>query len=88
MSQAEIYSQLTPIFHDIFDDDSIVLTPETSATDIDSWDSFNHINLVIAIQKAFAVKFSTAELEQVATVGDIVALLEKKSVPELMKSSA
>ena len=87
MSQAESYEQLTSIFRDIFDDDSIVLTPETSAADIDSWDSFNHINLVVAIQKAFHVKFSTAELEKLGSVGDIVALIQQKSpVAELAKS--
>ena len=46
MQQHDIYSQLTGIFHDLFDDDSIVLTPELTASDIPAWDSFNHINLI------------------------------------------
>lgn len=86
MSQAKIYEELTTVFRDIFDDDSIVLKPETSAADIDSWDSFNHINLVVAIQAAFHVKFSTAELEQMSTVSDIVSLIHQKSPAELTES--
>ena len=59
MDEAQIYERLTEIFRDIFDDDSISLTPELSAKDVDGWDSLTHIRLMLTVEKAFKVKFST-----------------------------
>lgn len=73
-----IYSQLTEIFHDTFDDDTIVLSPELTAADVPEWDSFNHINLIVAVEQRFKIKFQTAELEQLHTVGHLVELIQSK----------
>ena len=78
MQLPEIYAQLTPIFHDIFDDDTLVLTPELTAAEVPEWDSFNHINLIVAIEQRFKIKFQTAELEQLHSVGHLVSLIETK----------
>ncbi len=78
MQQQEIYAQLTAIFHDLFDDDTLVLTPDLTASDVPEWDSFNHINLIVAIESRFKVKFQTAELEQLHTVGHLATLIEQK----------
>jgi acyl carrier protein len=78
MQDSQIYEKLTSVFHDVFDDKSILVGPDTSASDIENWDSINHINLVLAIQASFGVKFSTAELESMESVGDIVAFIKKK----------
>jgi acyl carrier protein len=78
MQESEIYQRLTKIFHDVFDDDSIVLTPELTAADVKEWDSFNHINLIIAVEQAFKIKFQTAEMESMKNVGHLVGLIEKK----------
>ena len=78
MQQQEIYAQLTGIFHDVFDDDTLVLTPELTAASVPEWDSFNHINLIVAVESIFKVKFQTAELESMHTVGHLVDLVEKK----------
>ena len=78
MQQAEIYSRLTEIFRDIFDDESIVLKPGTTASDIDEWDSFNHINLIVATEAKFKIKFQTAEIESMKNVGHFVDIIEKK----------
>jgi len=78
MQQQEIYAQLTGIFHDLFDDDTLVLTPGLSAADVPEWDSFNHINLIVAVEARFKIKFQTAELESMQTVGHLVDLIEKK----------
>ncbi len=78
MQQHDIYSQLTTIFHDLFDDDTIVLTPELTASDIPDWDSFNHINLIVAVESKFKIKFQTAELESMHTVGHLVDLIQSK----------
>ena len=77
--QAEaIYAQLTPLFRDLFDDDTLVLIPELTAAEVPEWDSFNHINLIVAVETQFRVKFQTAELESLQTVGHLVDLLESK----------
>ena len=78
MQQHDIYSQLTTIFHDLFDDDTIVLTPQLTASDIPDWDSFNHINLIVAVESKFKIKFQTAELESMHTVGHLVDLIQSK----------
>jgi acyl carrier protein len=78
MQLSEIYAQLTTIFHDLFDDDTLVLTPELTATEVPEWDSFNHINLIVAIETRFKIKFQTAELEQLHSVGHLVSLVQTK----------
>lgn len=78
MQQQEIYAQMTPLFHDVFDDDTLVLRPEMTAADVAEWDSFNHINLIVAVESRFKVKFQTAELESMNSVGHLVHIVEKK----------
>ena len=78
MQQSDIYDQLTTIFRDTLDDDSLVLPPNLSAADVPEWDSFNHINLIVAIESRFKIKFQTAELEQLHTVGHLADLIAKK----------
>ena len=78
MQQPQIYAQLTTIFHDVFDDDTLVLTPELTAASVPEWDSFNHINLIVAVEAIFRIKFQTAELEAMNTVGHLADLIEKK----------
>ena len=78
MRQQEIYAQLTSIFHDLFDDDTLVVTPGLTAADVPEWDSFNHINLIVAVEARFKIKFQTAELEQLHTVGHLVELIAAK----------
>ena len=78
MQQHDIYTELTTIFHDLFDDDTIVLSPGLTAADVPEWDSFNHINLIVAIEARFGVKFQTAELESMQTVGHLADLVQSK----------
>ncbi len=78
MQQQDIYAQLTPIFHDLFDDETLVLTPTMTAATVPEWDSFNHINLIVAVEARFKIKFQTAELESMGSVGHLVELIEKK----------
>jgi acyl carrier protein len=78
MQQQDIYTELTTIFHDLFDDDTIVLNPGLTAADVPEWDSFNHINLIVAVESHFGVKFQTAELESMQTVGHLVDLIQSK----------
>lgn len=78
MQPEAIYTQLTAIFHDLFDDDTLVLTPQLTAADIPDWDSFNHINLIVAVESHFKIKFQTAELESLHTVGHLANLIADK----------
>ena len=78
MTDQEILEQLTGIFRQIFDDDAIELTPETTAADIGEWDSFNHINIIVASEEKFGIKFQTAETEELKNVGHLVELIQKK----------
>ena len=76
MTDAEILRGLTEVFRDVFDDSTIELRPEMSGADIPEWTSFNHINLLVASEQKFGVKFSTADIEKLKNVGDLVALIQ------------
>jgi len=78
MEEPQIYARLTEIFNDVFDEDSIEVFPEMTAKDIDGWDSLNHIRLILTVEKAFKVKFSTAQIGSLQQVGDLVALIQSR----------
>ena len=69
---------MTEIFRELFADDYIVLTPETTADDIDGWDSFNHISVIVAVETRLGVKMTTSEIEGLSNVGALVAAIERK----------
>lgn len=78
MEEPEIYSRLVDIFRDVFDED-IHLTSDLSAGDVDGWDSLTHIRLLLTVEKAFKVKFSTSEIGKLQNVGDLVALIKARA---------
>jgi len=73
MDELQIYAQLKDIFDDVFDEDTIGLTPETSAKDVDGWDSVTHTWLILTIERAFKTKCSTSEIGKLSNVGDLIA---------------
>ncbi len=79
MDKSDIFARLTEIFEDVFDDDSIVVTPALSAKDVDGWDSLTHIRLILTVEKAFKVKFSTSEIGKMATVDDLATLIQART---------
>ncbi len=79
MDEQEIYGRLTKIFEDVFDEDSIEVTPGLSAKDVDGWDSLTHIRLLLTVEKAFKVKFSTSEIGKLENVGDLVKLIKTRA---------
>jgi acyl carrier protein len=79
MTQTEILDRLQPIFHDVLDDNSLVITPSSNATNTPNWDSLSHVNLIVAVQSEFKVKFALGELQDLKNVGDLIALIQKKS---------
>jgi acyl carrier protein len=78
MEDTEIYSRLTDIFRKVFDEEDIKVTPELSAKDVDGWDSLTHIRLIMTVEKAFKVRFSTSEIGKLENVGSLVALIKAR----------
>jgi acyl carrier protein len=79
MDEPQIFGQLTKIFQDVFDEDSIKVTPELSAKDVDGWDSLTHVRLILTVQKAFKIKFSSSEIRKLEKVGDLVKLISERT---------
>jgi acyl carrier protein len=79
MDRAQIYSKLTTVFREVLDEDDIGLKPETTADDVDGWDSLSHIRLVLAVSKAFGINFSASEIGSLKNVGEFVELIHKKT---------
>lgn len=80
MTSEEVLSKLLPIFYDVFDDPTIVLQRETTAADVEGWDSLAQINLIVAIEQAFKISFSFNDLKGLNTVGDMLDLIAGKAV--------
>jgi acyl carrier protein len=78
MKRQEIFAQLEEIFKDIFDDETLKINDSTNSEQIEEWDSLNHINLVVAIEKEFKIKFSFQELATLKDVGAMVDLMLQK----------
>ena len=70
--------KLQDIFRDVFDDNSLNISVQTNAKDIEDWDSLMHINLVVAVEKEFKIKFFLGELKTLKNVGDMIDLIKKK----------
>ena len=75
MTRESIYEKLDEVFQDVFDDDSITVNAETTADDIEDWDSLEHINLVSAVEKTFGVKFTMAQVVGMKNVGEMVDVI-------------
>lgn len=80
MSRAEIFEKLIPIFHDIFDDDALVITEETRREDIEDWDSMGHIYLIVEIEDVLGVKLEDSAAAKIENVSDIIDLLLKQGI--------
>ena len=71
----EIYERLNDIFRDVFDDESLSVTPATTAADIEDWDSLSHITLMAAVEDEFRMKFSMKEVVEMKNVGEMVTII-------------
>ena len=71
----EIYERLNEVFQDVFDDDSLTVNPNTTAADIEDWDSLSHITLMAAVEDEFRMKFSMKEVVEMKNVGEMVSLI-------------
>ena len=74
----DTFEQLNSIFCKVFDDKDINISRETTANDIDGWDSLSHVNLVVAIEKGFGIRFKNAEIMRWKNVGQMFDSIEEK----------
>ena len=77
MNQTEVLTRLQAIFDDLFLE-PVQVTPELSAKDVPEWDSLMHISLLVAVEKAFSVRFRVGEVEATRNVGEFADLILKR----------
>ena len=75
MEREEVYERLNNVFREVFDDDSIVLNDNTTSDDIEDWDSFEHINLVVAVEEEFSFKIPMGKVVTMKNVGEKVDII-------------
>lgn len=78
MDKTEILKRVNAVFADVLDDEKIVLTEATTANDVEEWDSLNHIQLVVAVEKKFGIRFSSREIQGWKNVGEMVDSISPK----------
>jgi acyl carrier protein len=78
-TEGEIYPALTTIFHDVFLRDDLTLSAGMSAKDVAGWDSFKQIEIIMASEEAWKIRFSTRELDELRCVGDLVRTIAAKT---------
>jgi len=78
VNRTEILAKVAESIGSILDQPNREITMRTTADDVEGWDSFNHINIVVAIETQFGIKFNASEVEEVRAVGEFVKLIEKK----------
>ena len=75
MTRENVYEKLNGVFRDVFDDEDITVNDATTADDIDDWDSLEHINLVVAVEKCFGIKFTMGEVTGMKNVGEMADII-------------
>lgn len=78
MSKEEILEGVNEVFRDVFDDETIEVNENTTANDIDDWDSLEHINLIVAIEKKFGMKFTMGEVTSMKNVGEMLEIIKSR----------
>ena len=79
MNRREIMERLTVVFRDVFEDDSLVITEETNAKDIEEWDSLTHVALIVAVQEEFDIHFSVKDIIGMKNVGEMMDIIEEEA---------
>ena len=78
MSEEQILKKVQEIFRDVFDDETLIIVREMSAKDIEDWDSLAQINLIVAIEQDFHIKFRLEEIQGLKNVGNTIDLISEK----------
>lgn len=77
MSREEIFKTLNEVFQDVFDDESLEVSEETTAADVDGWDSLTHINLIASVEDEFDIRFDMKAIQGLKNVGAMVDVIEE-----------
>lgn len=75
LNETEIYTRLNEVFQDVFDDDTICVGVDTTAEDIEDWDSLEHIRLIAGVEREFGLRFKMGEVSSMKNVGEMVAII-------------
>ncbi len=75
MIREEVYERLTEVFRDVFDDENIIIKDNTTSDDIADWDSLEHVNLIVAVEREFGIKFTMGEVSGMKNVGAMVDII-------------
>lgn len=78
MTREQLFERLTPVFREVFGNDTIVPRDEMTADDVEEWDSLSHIRLIVSIEQEFGVRFDTSEVHRAANVGEFVDIIQSK----------
>ena len=78
MSREEVFERLNVVFRDVFDDEDITVNDQTTANDIEDWDSLEHINLMAAVESEFGIKFSMGQVVTMKNVGEMADIILQK----------
>ncbi len=78
MNKNEIIARLNTVFRDVFGDDRISVNPQTTADDIDDWDSIEHINLIAAVEEEFGMRFKMREVSGMKNVGEMIDIIAER----------
>lgn len=78
MERNEIFTRVKSIFREELELEDVELNDETTADDVEEWDSLSHVQLIVAMEKAFGIKFSSREILSWDNVGDLVDCISKK----------
>ncbi len=79
MSREEIYERLNEVFRDVFDDEAISVNDETTAADVEGWDSHMHISLIDAVEEEFDIRFDMKTVVKMKNVGEMVDVIEQEA---------
>ena len=79
MENDQVRLRITRTFRDVFGDSNLVISDGMTAEDVEQWDSLTHINLIVALEREFRVKFTTGEVSNLKNVGDLVSLIQRKT---------
>ena len=78
MDQREVFDRLNRVFREVLDDETIRVTPKTTADDIDDWDSLEHITLISAVEREFRMKFKMGEISSMKNVGEMARIVTER----------
>lgn len=80
MDRSKIFEKVNAVFRDLFEDDSLVIGEQTTAADVEGWDSLKHISLIEAVEEEFDIRFTMREVTGMKNVGEMVSIIEERTV--------